>query len=1356
MRTAASPNPFLPPPSKFFQQPTGPGRSKPRESTLADPPPAVGASRSEITYDIDPDELPPPSSDEPVPQSESSISLVIDVSGDAPPSASSVQLGLERIPSPISALPPSPRMPPPPPRSVRDAPPVAIPTGMPPPPPRATNLPKAMPVVREEPFDTELEARLLERQDWPRLVELYSSSAMRGDSERVRHLLQAASLLEIRLGEFERAFFTYLEVLVFAPESPDAAIGIERAAHELGVHAKAKWAEATRRLKKVSDQAGDPVQRGEYLALLFRWNNQELRRRDIAAEVFSRLAEIAPRHPTVLERRANEARARGDAQQQRQLLLEALPLVSRADDRIRVHLALAELLEGPLAARAQALPHYEAVLQESPDHFDALRGLERALREAGDPARLRDVLERMVAAAATAKDRLEPLIRLAETLEKELVDPDAAASALEEALLIDPQNGKALAALERCREALGHWSEVARVMQRRAAILTAPRAKMDLLFSAGDVLEKRAYDMEGALDAYRMVLTVDAKNRRALGELRRLAETLSLLDEAISFGTKLAEVTPDKREAARIFAELGQELESRGESQLARSNYERALDLDKRNRHVLGALERLARSTGGDERARYFLEQRAKLAEDKLEAAELYAQLGRERREATDFGAALEAYAAALSADPTHEEAAAAMLDYNVEQGNFRAVEPLIELLVNGARRDEDAPRTLHLLRLATRTAASLGKMEQALLAAMAAFDEAPHDAGARSDLLEVATRTSPDKIGIARDHLARVAEATDGISTGGLVRLAEAQYAAGDSRHAITTLEQAHDQSPTDPGPLEALESIFEAEQMWERLAVTKIERARMLPLAEEELHFKLLADAGDLWARRLNDVRAASEAFEEARVLRPDDGWLLETLAWAYREVEEWHKLAEVIETLIGSAEEPDKERELLLELAQLQSSELGDPSAAAQALERVLDSDASYLKAFEDLVRMLTDNRDWNGLEKSYRKMLLRVKGQNLVQLELALWRQLGLVFRDRLGNNKNALEAFQAALARSPEDEELHRIVVELNLILGDLDGAIEQARKRVQHAPFEPSTYQTLYDLFLRRGSYDLAWCALDVMAQLVTLEGEEEELYAGYPPFPLDEIPGTLTEEAWQTHLLDRDMDPTLTSLFAWATPAEVRLLERSSNYIGHQPFEQSMSDAGTSLTAIIENGAEILGMVNPPLYHADNAAMPLRPAAAPPGAFLVDHERALEEMETLAFHVGRGLSWLRSELMPLAFFTDAGELASFLARLVRQDPDVYFAMTEDERGTVSIIIDQATSDGAKFDVKKWLILAHASSVRAAVLLSGSVHDAAVFYSRAEDDEHASEKLTAIYQFAVSEEHTDLRTAIGTAISQTT
>ncbi len=1040
---------------------------------------------------------------------------------------------------------------------------------------------------------------------------------------------------------------------------------------------------------------------------------------------------------------------------QRQLLLEALPRVTRADDRIRVHLALAELLEGPLAARAEALPHYESVLEESPQHFDALRGIERALREAGDPARLRDVLERMITAASSPKERLEPLIRLAEVLEKELVDPDSAASVLEEALLIDAQNAKALAALERCYEALGHWSEVARVMQRRAGILSAPRAKIDLLFAAGDVLEKRAYDMEGALEAYRMVLNVDAKNRRALGELRRLAETLSLLDDAISFGTRLAEATPDKREAARIYAELGQELEDRNETKLARGHFERALELDTRNRSVLAALERLARGSGADERARHFLERRAKLADNKSDAAEMFTQLGRERREAGDFSGALEAYGAAHLAEPSNEAAAAALLDWHVEQGNFRAVEPLLDLLVAAARRDEDAPRTLHLLRLATRTAASLGKMDQALHAAMAAFDEAETDPGARSDLLEVATRTSADKIGIAREHLARVAEQTDGISTGGLVRLAQAQYAAGDARHAITTLEQAHDQSPNDTEPLEALEVMFEAEEMWERLAVVKVEHARMLPLSEEELHFRLLADAGDLWARRLADVRAASEAFEEARVLRPDDSWLLETLAWAYREVEEWQKLVEVLETLIDSSEVPQKELELLLELSVLHAEELHDVAAAAATLERVLDSDPSYLQAFEKLVRMLTDSRDWQGLEKAYRKMLMRVKATASVALELALWKQLGLVYRDRLGNNKNALEAFQAALARAPADEELHRIVVELNLLLGDLEGAIEQARRRVQHAPFEPATYSTLYDLFLRRGSYDLAWCAADVMAQLVALEGEEEELYAGYPPFPLDEIPGTLTEEAWQTHLLDKDMDATLTSLFAWATPAEVRLLERSSSYLGTRPFDQSMSGAGTSLTAIIENGAEILGMVNPPLYHADNAAMPLRPAAAPPGAFLVDHERAMAEQETLAFHVGRGLSWLRSELMPLAFFADPTELASFLSRLVRQDPDVYFAMTEDERQTVSVIIEQATQDAAMLDVKKWLILAHASSVRAAVLLSGSVHDAAVFYSLAETDEHASEKLTAVYQFAVSEEHTELRSAIGTAISQT-
>ncbi len=266
---AAKPNPFLPPPSKFFQQPTGPGRSKPRESTLAEPaPPSAASFAGDITYDIDPDDLPPPSS--------------------RPPES-----------EPSSAPPPL--------RAGPSAPSAATPQGMPPPPPRAPGtLPKAVVAYRDEvPFDLELEARLLERQDWPRLVDLYASSAMRDDAVRVEHLVQAASILHEHLAEFERAFFTYLDALVLAPELPEAAIGIERAAHELGVHAKAKWSEAARRLKKVSDQTGDPDTRAAYLALLFRWNNQELRRRDIAAEVFARLAELAPGHPTVLERKAN-------------------------------------------------------------------------------------------------------------------------------------------------------------------------------------------------------------------------------------------------------------------------------------------------------------------------------------------------------------------------------------------------------------------------------------------------------------------------------------------------------------------------------------------------------------------------------------------------------------------------------------------------------------------------------------------------------------------------------------------------------------------------------------------------------------------------------------------------------------------------------------------------------------------------------------------------------------------------------------------------------------------------------------------------------------------------------------------
>ncbi|MFO0670700.1 MAG: hypothetical protein U0235_13895 [Polyangiaceae bacterium] len=92
--------------------------------------------------------------------------------------------------------------------------------------------------------------------------------------------------------------------------------------------------------------------------------------------------------------------------------------------------------------------------------------------------------------------------------------------------------------------------------------------------------------------------------------------------------------------------------------------------------------------------------------------------------------------------------------------------------------------------------------------------------------------------------------------------------------------------------------------------------------------------------------------------------------------------------------------------------------DPVAAAEVLEEVLAVDPKRLDAFERLVRVFTKQKDWIALANAYRQMLGRLDDSADPKLAFALNHQLGLVYRDRIGDAERALKSFTQAATLRP--------------------------------------------------------------------------------------------------------------------------------------------------------------------------------------------------------------------------------------------------------------------------------------------------------------------------------------------------
>ena len=296
--------------------------------------------------------------------------------------------------------------------------------------------------------------------------------------------------------------------------------------------------------------------------------------------------------------------------------------------------------------------------------------------------------------------------------------------------------------------------------------------------------------------------------------------------------------------------------------------------MDPSNATAWRALRKDAEKAGDVARVGYCLEQRAMHTEVPRVRAQLFVEVALHKRSMKDEGLALVAFERAVTADPTNEVAAAAVLPSFVVAKRWAEAEPLCELLVNAATRDDDADRVFELLRSATRIAIGLRNDDRAVQTALAAYEARPQASIARDELLlEIRCILHAQRAG-ARER--RGAASTRSPSS--------SRCRSTCARAARGHLSGLHGEDPTalrrvqlarvlvDPGRRaarrfpRASSTSMQKKSDWDKACATKVRLARATPDPAEKC--ALLIDAGDLWVRHNKNLVLAVRAYEEGRV--------------------------------------------------------------------------------------------------------------------------------------------------------------------------------------------------------------------------------------------------------------------------------------------------------------------------------------------------------------------------------------------------------------------------------------------------------------------------------------------------------
>jgi tetratricopeptide (TPR) repeat protein len=1232
-------------------------------------------------------------------------------------------------------------------------------------------------VVPAYEVDTDDDEDQLQREgSFHALLDLYRLRVADAPTPLVKASLlhKIASVYEYRLGQPEEAFKLLVEAFDCRPGDEDVVASLERVAREAG-----RVGELAERARKNLHTA-DVELKIILLGHLVYWYERLLGRGQEISLFVSELERLDKSHPVILRRSAQMAAANADLKSQRELLVRALDRSVRRDEKVQLHLALA----GAHAGTPEAIRHYEAAVANDATSVVALQGFERVGREQGKHAQVEWCLERQVEVALTTAERIDALVKLADLHETKFLKRERAAEILERVVVLEPAHPQALKALERCYHALRDWPRLAKVLRARADNAYDKKQKTELLELAAEVFESKLGDPASAVEVHRDLLVVDPKHRRALGDLARLYEKLGDWGNMATYKARVAELAPSKRQASQLLVQLGDFLSAPDRDSIAaRLQYERAVTVDPANAAAWEALQRVAAEAGDDRRVAQCLEQRAKSVDGPRQRAAIYVELANLYATNGDERAARGAFESAVAADPTNESAAIAMLDVFSREEKWTDAAPLCELLVNAATRDKDSRTLFKRLRLATRIGAALGDADRAMTSSLAALDLEPDDDGAQADLVAVCTqcRENPRVVMRAKDWLTRIASGPSVLPATVLVGLAQLQRDAGEVDAAATTLERAIESEPDNPDVLSDLAEVYLAQGDFPRCCKIKVDLARNAVTAD--VRFQLLCDAGEIWARRADELDKAATVFEEAREIKPLDHWLLHTLMWLYGERHRWDDLSNVLESIAQIQESPDRKAKSFFAMAQVVLEKVADPRRAAELFDQVLDIDKTRLDAFEQLVRALTEIKDWEALELFYRKMIARTKedaGQNPVpaattNLQFALFQQLGLIYRDRLEDAARAYEALEFAARLRPDDAEVRKIVTELLVVTDNIDNAVARVRELIDRDPHDAELYAELYELFLRQHFFDKAWCAVNVLVQMREPSAEQLRFHEDYGPMPLNQVPGQIVEQAWRSHVLHADLDPTLTTLFSRMTPAVARMRYSQLRpdqlvYAAGRPFTPAHSRLYEAIRVTFANAAEILHMTPPDLLLGDpSAAVPFAPALAPFGAVHVGVPAVEARADSLIYVIGKRLAEQRPELIARAFFPAISDLAALLGAAVRVgrqerakdaagaalDANLTANLMPPEREAIRSIVMQAAMEGGLVDVKRWSQAADLSSMRAGLLLCGDVGPARktiLAEPQSTADLPPREKIAELYKFATSDLYCDLRGAIGVAV----
>lgn len=304
-----------------------------------------------------------------------------------------------------------------------------------------------------------------------------------------------------------------------------------------------------------------------------------------AAEELTRLRQDAGDHQEVVTLLLRRAEAEGDA-------TKANGLRHRA----------ADVAATKLGDRDRAIALYEEILEQEPNDGHAQERLRALYDELGKYNELAKLLSMLVDNASSPEARAALRVELAKLQLEKFEAPRDASDTLKQVLEEEPDHEDAARGLAAIYEKTGRNAELAELWSQlveRARARGETALELERMVTLAEILEKRAEDAAGALEAYEDVLDKEPTHRGALEAVARLSEERGQWEKAAGALTKLGDLAPSDAtdEVVALALRLAKARAELGDDAGVGHALERALSANPKDADVRGRLAQLYEKT---------------------------------------------------------------------------------------------------------------------------------------------------------------------------------------------------------------------------------------------------------------------------------------------------------------------------------------------------------------------------------------------------------------------------------------------------------------------------------------------------------------------------------------------------------------------------------------------------------------------------------------------------------------------------------------------------------------------------------------------------------------------------------------